>query len=131
MNYTLVDGFSQALKCTPEGRALMNLDYQQLLHKIEAISKCRINQKQRHFTETYIRAYYFTEDELTSWIPQNSSYSKRQLRKKVLIEIQGFTYCLSFTICWNSNFQKSFEVPWLTIRGLLYQRKHGKNCCSP
>ena len=82
MNYTLVDGFSQALKCTPEGRALMNLDYQQLLHKIEAISNCRINQKQRHFTETYIRAYYFTEDELTSWIPQNSSYSKRQLRER-------------------------------------------------
>ena len=90
MNYTLVDGFSQAVKCTPEGRALMNLDYQQLLHKIEAISNCRINQKQRHFTETYIRAYYFTEEELTNWISQNSSYSKKQLRQGIFLIIASF-----------------------------------------
>ena len=79
INYTLVDGFSCATRCTPEGRALMNLDYQQLLHKVEAISHCRITAKQRHFTETYIRAYYFTEDELETWLPKNRNYSKKQL----------------------------------------------------
>ena len=81
INYTLVDGFSYATRCTPEGRALMNLDYHQLLHKIETISSCRVSQKQRHFTETYIRAYYFTEDELETWLVdgKNRVYSKKQL----------------------------------------------------
>lgn len=76
---SLVNGFAEATKCTPEGRALMNFDYQQLLHKVEKISGIRSPPDVKIFTETYIRAYYFTEDELGDFIANNSAYSKKHL----------------------------------------------------
>ena len=60
----MVDGFSQSSKCSPEGRALMNMDYQQVMHNIEKVSKTRVSQKQKAFAENFIRAYYLSENEL-------------------------------------------------------------------
>jgi len=48
----------------------------QILNKSPVGPKKR---RQCQFTETYIRAYYFTEDELESWLPKNRIYSKKQL----------------------------------------------------
>ena len=64
MNYTMVDGFALVAKCTAEGRALMSMDYQQIIHRVEIITQQKVNPKQRHFAEDYIRAYYLSEQEL-------------------------------------------------------------------
>ena len=64
INYTVVDGFSTITKCSPEGRALMSMDYQQIIHRLEIITAAKITPKQRHFAEDYIRAYYLSEQEL-------------------------------------------------------------------
>ena len=60
----MVDGFASCSKCSPEGRALMNMDYQQVMHQIEKVSKIKISQKQKIFAENYIRSYYLSENEL-------------------------------------------------------------------
>ncbi|XP_029688858.1 uncharacterized protein isoform X4 [Takifugu rubripes] len=49
-------------KCSNEGRALMQLDFQQFLMKLEKLTDLRpIPDKE--FVETYIKAYYLTENE--------------------------------------------------------------------
>ena len=60
----MVDGFSAITKCSPEGRALMSMDYQQIIHRVEIITHSKVSPKQRHFAEDYIRAYYLSEQEL-------------------------------------------------------------------
>ena len=47
----MVDGFSAVSKCSAEGRALMNMDYQQIIFKIENISQIKIYSTQKQFTE--------------------------------------------------------------------------------
>ena len=42
----------------------MNMDYQQVMHNIEKVSKTRVSQKQKAFSENFIRAYYLSENEL-------------------------------------------------------------------
>ena len=64
INYTMVDGFSTITKWSPEGRALMSMDYQQIIHRVEIITHSKVSPKQRHFAEDYIRAYYLSEQEL-------------------------------------------------------------------
>lgn len=64
INYTMVDGFATIVKCTAEGRALMSMDYQQIIHRVELITHSKVTPKQRHFAEDYIRAYYLSEQEL-------------------------------------------------------------------
>ena len=109
VNYTMVDGFSAVSKCSAEGRALMNMDYQQIIFKIENISQIKINSSQKQFTEVgfrhifraghpsleaikgiignhkkeYIRAYYLSEQELHKLIIENSKFSQKQLTSLV------------------------------------------------
>ena len=106
VNYTMVDGFSAVSKCSAEGRALMNMDYQQIIFKIENISQIKINSSQKQFTEVgfqmfffrageaikgiignhkkeYIRAYYLSEQELHKLIVENSKFSQKQLTSLV------------------------------------------------
>ena len=105
----MVDGFSAVSKCSAEGRALMNMDYQQIIFKIENISQIKINSSQKQFTEVgfriifwvghpsleaikgiignhkkeYIRAYYLSEQELHKLIIENSKFSQKQLTSLV------------------------------------------------
>ena len=109
----MVDGFSAVSKCSAEGRALMNMDYQQIIFKIENISQMKINSTQKQFTEVgfprggcssvwslprtiwghkksignhkkeYIRAYYLSEQELHKLIVENSKFSQKQLTSLV------------------------------------------------
>ncbi|RWS09903.1 syndetin-like protein, partial [Dinothrombium tinctorium] len=77
-NRTFVEGFAQAKKCTPEGRALMQLDYQQFLTKVEGMTSIKpIPEKE--LVEEYIKAYYLTEAALEQWIKNRNEYTTKQL----------------------------------------------------
>jgi len=74
----LVEGYSCARKCTNEGRALMQLDFQQLLLVMEKISNLR-PLPNREYVESYIKAYYLPEVSLEQWILDTKDYSTKQL----------------------------------------------------
>ncbi|XP_022337065.2 syndetin-like isoform X3 [Crassostrea virginica] len=77
-NRTFVEGFSNAKKCTNEGRALMQLDYQQFLMKLDTIVDLKpIPEKE--FVEGYIKAYYLPESQLDVWLQDHKEYSNKQL----------------------------------------------------
>lgn len=66
-NRIFLDGFSQAKRCTNEGRALMQLDYQQFVSKAEKLTDVR-PLPDRDLVEGYIKAYYLNERSLQDWI---------------------------------------------------------------
>jgi len=74
----LVEGYSCARKCTNEGRALMQLDFQQLLLVMEKISNLR-PLPHREYVESYIKAYYLPEVSIEEWIMERKEYSTKQL----------------------------------------------------
>ncbi|XP_040208270.1 syndetin isoform X1 [Rana temporaria] len=81
-NRTLVEGYANVKKCSNEGRALMQLDYQQFLMKLEKLTDIRpIPDKE--FVETYIKAYYLTENDMERWIKEHREYSTKQLTNLV------------------------------------------------
>lgn len=82
VNFIFIDGFSTAKKCTPEGRALMQLDYQQFLCKIENIVSIKpIPNKE--LVDEYIKAYYYTEELLEKLIRSKKDYTTKQLRSLI------------------------------------------------
>ncbi|XP_022109307.1 syndetin-like [Acanthaster planci] len=77
-NRTFVEGFASAKKCSNEGRALMQLDFQQFLLKLEKLTEVRpIPDKE--FVETYVKAYYLSEADMEQWIKDHREYSIKQL----------------------------------------------------
>lgn len=75
----LVQGYSESGKrCTSEGRALMQLDLQQLVGKLEQIVDFRPI-PHKAFVENYIKAYYLPEGSLEQWIQQHSEYTANQM----------------------------------------------------
>uniref|UniRef100_A0A8C5HX16 Syndetin n=1 Tax=Gouania willdenowi TaxID=441366 RepID=A0A8C5HX16_GOUWI len=77
-NRTLVEGYANVKKCSNEGRALMQLDFQQFLMKLEKLTDLRpIPDKE--FVETYIKAYYLTENDMEQFIKNHREYSMKQL----------------------------------------------------
>uniref|UniRef100_A0A8D2PY69 VPS50 subunit of EARP/GARPII complex n=1 Tax=Zosterops lateralis melanops TaxID=1220523 RepID=A0A8D2PY69_ZOSLA len=83
-NRTLVEGYANVKKCSNEGRALMQLDFQQFLMKLEKLTDIRpIPDKE--FVETYIKAYYLTENDMECWIKEHREYSTKQLTNLVNI----------------------------------------------
>uniref|UniRef100_A0A2R5LDX3 Coiled-coil domain-containing protein n=1 Tax=Ornithodoros turicata TaxID=34597 RepID=A0A2R5LDX3_9ACAR len=77
-NRTFIEGFSQAKKCTNEGRALMQLDYQQFVSKVEKLMDLR-PLPDRELVEGYIKAYYMLDKALESWILSHKEYTPKQL----------------------------------------------------
>ncbi|KAK6190358.1 hypothetical protein SNE40_002246 [Patella caerulea] len=77
-NRVFVEGYSNAKKCSNEGRALMQLDFQQFLIKVDQIIDIKPI-PEREFVETYIKAYYLPESQLESWIQDHKEYSSKQL----------------------------------------------------
>ncbi|XP_067934677.1 syndetin-like [Watersipora subatra] len=75
---TFVEGLSSVKKCSPEGRALMQLDFQQFLMKFERISGTR-PAAAREYVETYIKAYYLPEDKLELWAKEHKEYTGKQI----------------------------------------------------
>lgn len=99
-NRAFVEGFASAKKCTNEGRALMQLDYQQFLSHLERIigdylgpsssdgpspgtstklAKALLT-AEKEFVEEYVKAYYLTEAIFLDWIRQRQdTYTGKQV----------------------------------------------------
>ncbi|XP_074658828.1 syndetin-like isoform X2 [Tubulanus polymorphus] len=73
-----VEGYSGAKKCTTEGRAWMQLDFQQFLMKLETITEIRPI-PDREYVEAYIKAYYLPETQIESWVKEHKEYTSKQL----------------------------------------------------
>lgn len=76
--HTLVDGFSGVRKCSPGGRALMQLDSTVLVSQFEAITLMRPMPHQE-YVASYIKAYYLPEQSVEPWIKTHSEYSAKHL----------------------------------------------------
>ncbi|TKR68429.1 hypothetical protein L596_024418 [Steinernema carpocapsae] len=75
----LVQGYVDAgKKCSNEGRALMQLDLQQLVMKMETMVDLRPI-PYRAYVENYIKAYYLPESSLEQWIAQHKEYTGSQM----------------------------------------------------
>lgn len=89
--FTLSCSYANVKKCSNEGRALMQLDFQQFLMKLEKLTDLRpIPDKE--FVETYIKAYYLTENDMEQFI---KNHRVRQGSK------QGFAFVFidAFLLC--------------------------------
>ena len=78
INHTFVEGFASAKKCSNEGRALMQLDFQQFILQIEKLVSIRPI-PEREFVDTYIKAFYMSEADIESWLRDHRMYSTKQL----------------------------------------------------
>ncbi|KAH1011506.1 hypothetical protein HUJ04_000858 [Dendroctonus ponderosae] len=78
VTHTLVQGFSDAKKCSNGGRALMQLDFTQFLSKFEKISSLR-PVPHKEYVENYVKAFYLPEIELEKWIREHKEYSSKHL----------------------------------------------------
>ena len=76
---TFVEGFSCVKKCTNEGRALMQLDYQHFLTKLETMTELRPI-PDREYVEVYVKAFYLPENAFEQWIHEKKGvYSPKQM----------------------------------------------------
>lgn len=73
-------GISMVENCTNEGRAKMQLDYQQLVMKLEALTNLKFDIESLTIKE-YIQAFYLSdENELEAWvISHKDSYTNNSL----------------------------------------------------
>ncbi|KAK9886357.1 hypothetical protein WA026_015875 [Henosepilachna vigintioctopunctata] len=76
ITHTLVQGFSEAKKCSNGGRALMQLDFTQFLSKFEKISNLK-PVPHKAYVENYVKAYYLPEYELENWMKEHNEYSTK------------------------------------------------------
>ncbi|KAG6465406.1 hypothetical protein O3G_MSEX015129 [Manduca sexta] len=76
--HLLVEGFSNANKCSNGGRGLMQLDYTQLLVKLEKISGLKPIPYQ-DYVERYVKAYYLPRKGLEDFVTERTEYSNKHL----------------------------------------------------
>ncbi|KPI99285.1 Coiled-coil domain-containing protein 132 [Papilio xuthus] len=76
--HLLVEGFSNATKCTNGGRGLMQLDYRQLFVKLEKISGLKPIPYQ-DYVDRYVKAYYLPRKGLEEFIQERLEYSNKHL----------------------------------------------------
>ena len=62
--------FSNAKRCSNGGRALMQLDFTQLMSKLEVLSAIKPIPK-REYVENYVKAFYLPETHFQSWIQEH------------------------------------------------------------
>lgn len=74
----LVEGYSSIKKCSNEGRALMQLDFQQLIVKLEKICDLRPI-PDKDYVEVYIKAYYLPDSSIEKWVKDHSEYSPKHI----------------------------------------------------
>ncbi len=63
----LVDAYASVKKCSNEGRALMQLDFQQLIVKLEKICEIRPI-PEKDYVEVFIKAFYLPDSSIEKWI---------------------------------------------------------------
>uniref|UniRef100_A0A6B2ECI9 Coiled-coil domain-containing protein 132 n=1 Tax=Phlebotomus kandelakii TaxID=1109342 RepID=A0A6B2ECI9_9DIPT len=81
LTHTLVEGFSNAKKCSTGGRALMQLDFTHFISLLELISGLKHSTHQA-YVDAYVKAYYLPKDLLEEWIREqkdSTEYSEKQL----------------------------------------------------
>ncbi|XP_077290432.1 vacuolar protein sorting 50 [Arctopsyche grandis] len=76
--HTLVEGFSNVNKCSDSGRGLMQLDYTQLLSKMEKISGIKPSPFQE-YVDVYVKGYYLPQSLLGEFISEHREYSVKHL----------------------------------------------------
>ncbi|KAL0852784.1 hypothetical protein ABMA27_012591 [Loxostege sticticalis] len=76
--HLLVEGFSNATKCSNGGRGLMQLDYRQLFVKLEKISGLKPVPYQ-DYVDRYVKAYYLPRKGLEEFIRERTEYSNKHL----------------------------------------------------
>jgi hypothetical protein len=75
----LVDGFSGVHRCSTEGRALMSMDLQVFQASFDKIH-CAQPLRGSAYVDSYIKAWYFDNQDLQAWIVQNEeNYHKGHL----------------------------------------------------
>jgi coiled-coil domain-containing protein 132 len=77
-NRIFIEGFSMAKKCTPAGRASMQLDFQQFLSKVQKVYSTKTI-PEKELVEEYIKAYYLMDEALEQWIIKRNEYTYKQL----------------------------------------------------
>ncbi|XP_049883214.1 syndetin [Pectinophora gossypiella] len=80
--HLLVEGFSNATKCSNAGRGLMQLDYRQLFVKLEKISGLKPVPYQ-DYVDRYVKAYYLPRKGLEEFIMERTEYSNKHLQALV------------------------------------------------
>ncbi|GAB0094360.1 Syndetin [Sergentomyia squamirostris] len=81
LTHTLVEGFSNAKKCSTGGRALMQLDFTHFISLLELIAGLKFTVHQG-YVDAYVKAYYLPKDLLEEWIreqKESTEYSEKQL----------------------------------------------------
>ena len=66
----LVDAYASVKRCTNEGRALMQLDFQQLVVKVDKSYEIR-PVPDRDLVDNYIKAYYLPDSSIEQWIREH------------------------------------------------------------
>lgn len=84
----LVDGYGSVKKCSNEGRALMQLDFQQLIVKLEKICDIRPI-PDKDYVEFYIKAFYLPDCSLEKWVKDHSEYSQKNIISLVNLMAQA------------------------------------------
>ena len=78
-----LEGFGSAKKCTHEGRAWMQLDFQQFIVQIERFITIK-PVPGKGPVDNFIKAYYLTEGDLEQWIRENyMDYTSKQLNSLI------------------------------------------------
>lgn len=80
------NSFSNVKKCSAGGRALMQLDFTNFMSILELIS----NQKYtdyRAYVDVFIKAYYFSNEQLEEWIIEQKNLEPPQYSNKQLMNL--------------------------------------------
>ncbi|XP_053678442.1 syndetin [Anopheles nili] len=78
LTHLLVEGFSNAKKCSAGGRALMQLDFTHFWSLLEIVSGGK-HPEHRAYVEQYVKAYYLPKDLLEQWLLEPHGYSSKHL----------------------------------------------------
>ncbi|XP_052900355.1 syndetin [Anopheles moucheti] len=78
LTHLLVEGFSNAKKCSAGGRALMQLDFTHFWSLLEIVSGGK-HPEHRAYVEQYVKAYYLPKDLLEQWLLEPHGYSPKHL----------------------------------------------------
>jgi syndetin len=77
VTHVLVEGYSNSKKCTPAGRALMQLDFTHFLSNLEVLSGMK-HPTHQQYVDQYLKAFYLGSS-LEDFITSQTCYSAKHL----------------------------------------------------
>lgn len=77
VTHVLVEGYSNAKKCSPGGRALMQLDFTHFLSVLELLSGMK-HPVHQQYVDQYLKAYYLGSS-LEEFITMQKNYSSKHM----------------------------------------------------